>query len=177
MVSVKIIAVGRLKEPYFKAAFDEYAKRLSPFCRLTAEEIEQERLPDSPSDKEIEKALETEAEKILAKIPSGSCVIKAVRQTHRQVISPCLSCFFMIRHSSIRIRFIHTVLQTLAFSIPYLFHQVVLNESGIFRLSSLSSESIYASGIFRSGSFLSHCSSDSCTPPTDRPYAGALHPA
>lgn len=75
MVSVKIIAVGRLKEPYFKAAFDEYAKRLSPFCRLTAEEIEQERLPDSPSDKEIEKALETEAEKILAKIPSGSCVI------------------------------------------------------------------------------------------------------
>ena len=66
MVSVKIIAVGRLKEPYFKAAFDEYAKRLSPFCRLTAEEIEQERLPDSPSDKEIEKALETEAEKILA---------------------------------------------------------------------------------------------------------------
>ena len=61
MVSVKIIAVGRLKEPYFKAAFDEYAKRLSPFCRLTAEEIE--------------KALETEAEKILAKIPSGSCVI------------------------------------------------------------------------------------------------------
>ena len=42
----------------------------------------------------------------------------------------------MIRHSSIRIRFIHTVLQTLAFSIPYLFHQVVLNESGIFRSGS-----------------------------------------
>ena len=75
MVNVKIIAVGRLKEPYFKAAFDEYAKRLSPFCKLTAEEVEQERLSDSPSDKEIEKALETEAEKILAKIPSGSCVI------------------------------------------------------------------------------------------------------
>ena len=75
MVNVKIIAVGKLKEPYFKAAFDEYAKRLSSFCRITAEEIEQERLPDLPSDKEIEKALGTEADKILAKIPPGSCVI------------------------------------------------------------------------------------------------------
>lgn len=75
MVNVKIIAVGRLKEPYLKEAFDEYAKRLSAFCKLTAEEIEQEKLPDTPSEGEIAKALGTEADKILAKIPAGSCVI------------------------------------------------------------------------------------------------------
>lgn len=75
MVNVKIIAVGKLKEPYFREAFDEYAKRLSTFCRLTVEEVEQEKLSDTPSEKETEKALMTEAESILRKIPAGSCVI------------------------------------------------------------------------------------------------------
>ena len=75
MVSVKIIAVGKLKEPYFREAFDEYAKRLSTFCKLTVDEVEQEKLSDTPSDKEIEKALSAEAENILRKIPAGSCVI------------------------------------------------------------------------------------------------------
>ena len=72
---IKIIAVGRMKEKYFVEAFAEYEKRLSPFCRLETVEIDQEKLPDDPSEKEISKALETEADKILAKIPAGSCVI------------------------------------------------------------------------------------------------------
>ena len=75
MVSVKIIAVGKLKERYFQDAFAEYEKRLSAFCRLTVDEVEQIKLPDDPSDKEISKALETEADRILQKIPAGSCVI------------------------------------------------------------------------------------------------------
>ena len=72
---IKIIAVGKLKEQYLRDAFSEYEKRLSAFCRLTVDEIDQEKLPDDPSDKEINKALETEAEKILQKIPAGSFVI------------------------------------------------------------------------------------------------------
>ena len=72
---IRIIAVGKLKEDYYREAFSEYGKRLSGFCRLTVDEVEQVRLPDEPSDKEISKALETEADAILRKIPEGSCVI------------------------------------------------------------------------------------------------------
>lgn len=64
-----------MKEKYFLDAFSEYEKRLSPFCRLETVEIEQEKLPDKPSEKEISKALETEADRIISKIPAGSCVI------------------------------------------------------------------------------------------------------
>ena len=72
---IKIIAVGRLKEKYLKEAFAEYEKRLGAFCRLTVDEIDQEKLSDDPSEKEITRALETEAERILQKIPAGSYVI------------------------------------------------------------------------------------------------------
>ena len=72
---IKIIAVGRLKEKYLKEAFAEYEKRLGAFCRLTVDEIDQEKLSDDPSEKEITRALETEADRILQKIPAGSYVI------------------------------------------------------------------------------------------------------
>ena len=72
---IKIITVGKLKEKYLQEAFSEYEKRLGAFCRLVVDETEQEQLPDDPSEKEISKALETEAERILAKIPAGSYVI------------------------------------------------------------------------------------------------------
>ncbi|MBQ9482574.1 MAG: 23S rRNA (pseudouridine(1915)-N(3))-methyltransferase RlmH [Ruminiclostridium sp.] len=72
---IKIITVGKLKEKYFQEAFSEYEKRLGAFCKLIVDETEQEKLPDEPSDKEINKALETEAERILQKIPAGSYVI------------------------------------------------------------------------------------------------------
>lgn len=72
---IKIITVGKLKEKYFQEAFSEYEKRLGAFCKLIVDETEQEKLPDEPSDKEINKALETEAERILQKIPAGSYII------------------------------------------------------------------------------------------------------
>lgn len=74
MVRVKIICLGTLKETYFKNACAEYAKRLSAFCNFEIVELPEYRLSDNPSQKEIEKALEKEAEQIKAKIPSGSTV-------------------------------------------------------------------------------------------------------
>ncbi len=72
---IKLIAVGRLKDKFLTDAFAEYDKRLSAFCKLTVDEVNQVKLPDDPSDKEIAAALETEADAILAKIPAGSRVI------------------------------------------------------------------------------------------------------
>ncbi len=72
---IKIITVGKLKEKYLREAFAEYEKRLSSYCRLEVTELEPDKLSDDPSEKEIKKALDCEAEKIIPKIPPGSFVI------------------------------------------------------------------------------------------------------
>lgn len=68
MLSVKIITVGTLKESYLKDAVAEYSKRLSAYCKLTVVQLKESRLSDSPSDKEIENALDEEARSILAEM-------------------------------------------------------------------------------------------------------------
>ena len=69
MVGVKFITLGTLKEQYLRDAAAEYEKRLSAFCKIQIVQLKEEKLPDSPSDGEIEKALEREAEKVMAEIP------------------------------------------------------------------------------------------------------------
>ena len=69
MIGVKFITLGTLKEQYLRDAAAEYEKRLSAFCKIQIVQLKEEKLPDSPSDGEIEKALEREAEKIMAEIP------------------------------------------------------------------------------------------------------------
>ena len=71
-MNVNIIAIGKLKEEYLRAACAEYGKRLSAFCRFSVIELPESRLGDDPSDKEIARALEAEAEQIRAKLTNGS---------------------------------------------------------------------------------------------------------
>lgn len=66
MQEVKIVCVGRLKEKYLTDAVAEYAKRLSAYCRFSVTELPEARLSQNPSGAEIAKALETEADAILA---------------------------------------------------------------------------------------------------------------
>lgn len=71
-MKINIISVGNLKEDYWRKASLEYEKRLSLFVDLTIFEIPEERLPQNPSKKEIEKVLEIEGEKILGKVKKNS---------------------------------------------------------------------------------------------------------
>ncbi len=66
MINIKLIATGNLKESYLREAFSEYAKRLAAFCRFECIELKEYRLPDAPSQNEIDAALEDEAKRILA---------------------------------------------------------------------------------------------------------------
>lgn len=75
MLGVNIIAVGKLKESYFKDACAEYAKRLGAYCRLKITELPESRLSDNPSEKEILAALENEGRAIISAIPPSSAVI------------------------------------------------------------------------------------------------------
>lgn len=75
MLTVKLICVGKLKEKFYTDAFDEYKKRLGAFCRFELEEIPEQRLGQSPSDREIAAALEKEATEIERRIPSGAVLV------------------------------------------------------------------------------------------------------
>lgn len=75
MLKISIIAVGGLKDAFYRSAAAEYIKRLSGFCSLEEIEIPAAKLPDNPSEREIEAALLKEGEKIIAKLPKKAYVI------------------------------------------------------------------------------------------------------
>lgn len=75
MISVTIIAVGKLKESYLRDGCKEYLKRLGAFAKVDIIEINEERCSDSPSAKEIEMVISKEGERIIQKIPKGAAVI------------------------------------------------------------------------------------------------------
>lgn len=74
MMNVNFIAMGKLKEGYFREACAEYLKRLSAFARVTVKEPAPVDLPQDPNRTQIEQALEREAELIRA-AAKGSCKI------------------------------------------------------------------------------------------------------
>lgn len=77
MLTVTVLAVGKLKEPFYKAAVEEYARRLQNYCRLRLVELPEHRLPERPSRAEIEGGLAREADLIREKLPKGAwlCVL------------------------------------------------------------------------------------------------------
>lgn len=77
MQQVQILSLGKLKESYLRDASKEYEKRLSRFCKLNIVELEPVHLSDHPSDKEIEQALEKEAEELLKRM-KGYCVAMCI---------------------------------------------------------------------------------------------------
>ncbi|MGD9569406.1 MAG: 23S rRNA (pseudouridine(1915)-N(3))-methyltransferase RlmH [Sedimentibacter sp.] len=74
-MKISIISVGKIKEKFFTDAINEYSKRLSKFCKLTEEIIQDERADESYSQSEIEQVKIKEGMKILNKIPKSSYVI------------------------------------------------------------------------------------------------------
>lgn len=72
MFEITLITMGKLKEKFYISAAQEYAKRLSGYCRFTLLELPEYRLPENPSQAEITMGLEKEADDILARIPRGA---------------------------------------------------------------------------------------------------------
>ena len=64
MYKINIVCVGKLKEKYFLSAQDEYVKRLQKFCYLKIIELNECLLPQSPSQINIDNALQKEYEQI-----------------------------------------------------------------------------------------------------------------
>ena len=75
MLSIYLVCVGRLKERFYQDACAEYLKRLSPYCKLTLLELPEERLPQSPSQGQIDAALEKEGQAIRSKRPPTTSLV------------------------------------------------------------------------------------------------------
>ena len=72
---ISIIGAGKIKEKYLTAGIAEFVKRLVPFCRLEIVEVDEERMPDNPSDAERTKALAKEGERLLKSVRDSSYLI------------------------------------------------------------------------------------------------------
>lgn len=75
MISVTFICVGKMREHFYADAFSEYEKRLRSYCRFTISEPQECKLPDEPSPREIESALDKEAGEIIKLIPADAFVV------------------------------------------------------------------------------------------------------
>lgn len=90
MRSVTVLCVGKLKEKYWRDAVAEYEKRLSAFCRLSVVEVEEERLPESPSPAQIAQTLQAEGKRLLARVPQGAAIY-ALCIEGKELSSPALA--------------------------------------------------------------------------------------
>ena len=63
-MNINLIVIGKLKEDYLRSACAEYIKRLGRYCGFELHELDECRLSDNPSEKEIASALKKEAEQI-----------------------------------------------------------------------------------------------------------------
>lgn len=62
-----IIAVGKLKEPFYRSAAGEYEKRLRTYGGIRLIELNEVRLPEAPSPSQVQAALAKEAEAVRPK--------------------------------------------------------------------------------------------------------------
>ena len=92
MVNVSVVCIGKCKEKYLVDACKEYQKRLQGFCKLEITELDEVRISDNPSEKEIEMVIQGEGKRILEKIPSKATVV-ALCIEGKQWSSPELADF------------------------------------------------------------------------------------
>ncbi len=89
-MKITLACVGKIKEKYLTAGIDEFTKRLTPFCKLEVVSINEERMPDNPSDAEKQQVLARETQRLMAVIPENSYVI-LLDVIGRQLSSPELA--------------------------------------------------------------------------------------
>ena len=90
MIQLTLISVGTLKEAYLKDAVAEYKKRLSQYARVDEINIKEETIKNEDDSAEIKRALDAEAEKIIAAMPKDAYKI-ALCVEGKQFTSPELA--------------------------------------------------------------------------------------
>lgn len=68
-----VVAVGKIKENYFKDAIGEYVKRMSRFVNVQITEVDECVFNGIPNESQVQKILNTEGKNILQKVEG--CVV------------------------------------------------------------------------------------------------------
>lgn len=93
MMSITVIAVGKLKESYLRDGCSEYIKRLGAFSKVNVIEIAEQRSSDNPSQAEILDVISKEGKRIKERIPKGATVIPLCIEG-KEYSSPDFSALF-----------------------------------------------------------------------------------
>lgn len=74
-MKITVIAVGKIKEKFYRDALAEYGKRLGKYCRFEIVEVEDEKTPDNAGESMENRIREKEAERILKYVKPEAYVI------------------------------------------------------------------------------------------------------
>ena len=86
-MKIKVIAIGKIKEPYLKEGINEYSKRIKPYANLEIIEVNDEPVGDNPKEAEIIKVKNTEGERVLKLLKDSDYVI-SLDLNKKQFTSP-----------------------------------------------------------------------------------------
>ena len=74
-MTISILAVGKIKEPFYQAAIQEFQKRLGRYVNLNIVEVDDEKTPDSAKENEQKLIKKKEAERLIKQIRKEAYVI------------------------------------------------------------------------------------------------------
>lgn len=74
-MNITILAVGKIRESFYREALSEYQKRLGRYCRLEILEVADEPVPEKASLAQEQQIKEKEAQRILKRLRENSYVI------------------------------------------------------------------------------------------------------
>ena len=74
-MKITILCVGKVKEKFYRDAIDEFAKRLSRYCKLEITEVADEKTEETASETEIRIIKAKEGERLLKNIKKDAYVV------------------------------------------------------------------------------------------------------
>lgn len=74
-MKIKIYAIGHLKEAYLKQGINEYLERLKPYTQVEIIEVNDESIPNNPSQKDIEMLKNKEGQKVIKLLKNDEYLI------------------------------------------------------------------------------------------------------
>ena len=74
-MKIRLLAIGKIKEPYLKQGILEYLNRLKPYSQIELLEVNDEPIIDNPHPSDIKKAIDIEGDRLLKLIKPNEYVI------------------------------------------------------------------------------------------------------
>ncbi len=90
MQTIRMIAIGKVKDAWLRQGIEEYSKRIQPMAKLQIVECEEEKAPEHLSAKEELQLKEREGERLLQRVGKSDFTI-ALDLQGQEVTSPKLA--------------------------------------------------------------------------------------